>query len=91
MRPEDPEDIIRHVARRMAELREQAGLTQAAVAERTGMTATNYQRIEHGQQNVTVEMMVRIANALGVRTADFFAPLAVARRRRPGRPSKKAR
>jgi transcriptional regulator with XRE-family HTH domain len=75
----------------MAELREHAGLTQAEVAERTSMTVTNYQRIEHGQQNVTVEMMVRIANALGVRTADFFGPLAGARRRRPGRPSKRAR
>lgn len=57
MKPEDPQEVLRHVARRIAEQREHAGLTQADVAERTGMTVNNYQRIEHGQQNVTIEML----------------------------------
>lgn len=91
MKPDNPEDVIRHVARRIVELRERAELTQAEVAERTGMSVTNYQRIEHGGQNMTIEMMVRVASAVGVKTADFFAPPTSAKRRLPGRPKKTAR
>jgi transcriptional regulator with XRE-family HTH domain len=75
----------------MAELREEAGLTQAEVAERTGMNVTNYQRIEHGRQNVTVEMIVRVANALGVKAGELFVPGESSKTRRPGRPRKASR
>jgi transcriptional regulator with XRE-family HTH domain len=90
VRPEDPDAVIDHVAKRIVELRVQAGMTQAQVAERVGSTVSNYQRIEHGLQNVTVRMMVRVAGAIGVRTAELFEPLRAPKRARTvGRPSKK--
>lgn len=79
--------MIEHVARLIAELRTEAGLTQAEVAERIETTVSNYQRIEHGLQNTTIKMLVKIANAIGVPTASFFGPAPrTSRKRREGRP-----
>lgn len=46
--------------------REAAGLSQEAVAEKIGMTRTNYARIEYGKTNVTIETLIRIADGLGL-------------------------
>jgi transcriptional regulator with XRE-family HTH domain len=88
VKPEEVQEVIDHVARRIGELRTQVGVTQAHVAERLGMTLTNYQRVEHGLQNLTIKTTVRIANVLGVRTGEFFAPAKKPQRRRRGRPSR---
>jgi transcriptional regulator with XRE-family HTH domain len=82
---EDPEGVIQHVGRRIAELRERARLTQADVAERLETTVPNYQRIEHGTQNVTIRTMVKIAGILGARTGEFFAALESTEKRKRGR------
>lgn len=79
---EDPEKVIEQVGRRIAELREQAGLTQAEVAERVEMTVSNYQRIEHGHQNATISTLVKIAGAIGVPVGAFWQ---VPELPRPGR------
>ncbi|MGB8298939.1 MAG: helix-turn-helix transcriptional regulator [Polyangia bacterium] len=47
------------------------GLIQDGVAERLHMAMKNYQRIEYGQ-NVTLKMLARVANALGVSPADIL-------------------
>lgn len=60
------------VAKNIAALRKRAGLTQAEVANATGMQPSNYQRIEYGGQNLTIETMVKIASALGVDPGDFW-------------------
>jgi transcriptional regulator with XRE-family HTH domain len=83
------EKLKEHVGRRIAELRERAGFTQQDIADAIGTTTPNYQRIEHGIQNVTLETMSRVANALQVRVADFFAPVENVRPRRVGRPKAK--
>lgn len=69
---EDPERVIEQVGRRIAELRTKAGLTQADVAEKLRMTVSNYQRVEHGLQNLTVRTLVKIAGAVGAPTASLF-------------------
>ena len=79
---EDAEKLKDHVGRRIAELREAADLTQANVAEKIDTTVTNYQRIEHGTQNVTLETMAKIANAIGVKVGDFFTPFKTRPRRK---------
>ncbi|WP_437839265.1 helix-turn-helix domain-containing protein [Sorangium sp. So ce1153] len=89
MQPEDPELVIATVGRRIAELRAGAGRTQNEVAEALGTTVSNVQRIEHGLQNVTLRTLTKIANAIGVRVAEFFQePAAPAAPRRRGRPRK---
>jgi transcriptional regulator with XRE-family HTH domain len=86
VKDEDPQEIIELLALRICELRTQARLTQAQVAERLETTLTNYQRIEHGMQNLTVKTMVRIANAIGVKTSELFVSPTVKGRRIKGRP-----
>lgn len=86
---EDADRLKDHVGRRIAELRETKGLSQAAVAEAIQTTVPNLQRIEYGQQNLTLGTLTKIANAVGVRVAEFFAPLeSPKRRRKPGRPNR---
>jgi transcriptional regulator with XRE-family HTH domain len=87
---EEPEEVIKQVGLRIAELREKAGLTQAEVAETLGMTVTNYQRIEHGFQNFTAKTLVRVAGAVGVPVAMLFEPGRKLRSSR-GRPAKRNR
>lgn len=88
MTPEQPDDVRKNVGRRIAELRHAQGRTQESVAEQLGMQMKNYQRIERGLQNVTIKTLVRIANALGVSTAELFSP-AAPREVRRGRPPKR--
>jgi transcriptional regulator with XRE-family HTH domain len=64
---EDPDKVIERVGRRIAELREDAGLTQADVAKRLDTALTNLQRMEHGLQNLTIRTMVKLAGPLAFR------------------------
>lgn len=84
---EDAEKLKSHVGKRIAELRERHGLTQADVAEAVGTTVPNLQRIEYGTQNVTIETLTKIANAIGVKVVEMFAELDAPKRARTrGRP-----
>jgi len=85
---ENAEDVMARVGRRIGELREAAGLTQAQVAEELDMTVSNYQRIEHGLQNLSIKTMVRVAAALGVPAAKLLTATSTRRRGR-GRPKRK--
>ena len=69
---ETVQEVQARVAERIAELRKQAGLTQQQVAERAGMQPSNYQRIEYGGQNLTIETLVKIAQAIGVSVNEFW-------------------
>jgi transcriptional regulator with XRE-family HTH domain len=73
VRPDDPDDAVRRVSERIAEVRRAKGITQDAMAEALGCATKNYQRIEYGQ-NVTIKMLVNIANALGVPLTDLVPP-----------------
>jgi HTH-type transcriptional regulator / antitoxin HipB len=87
MAHEDPEQVIRDVGRRISEIRQGRGLTQEQAAERLDLSLKGYQFIERGVQNLTIKTLVRIATALGVRTAELFAAPA-SREVRRGRPRK---
>jgi transcriptional regulator with XRE-family HTH domain len=86
---ENADKLLEQIGRRIAELRENGGKTQAQVAEKVGMTVSNYQRIEHGLQNLSVKTMIRVAAAIGVLTAELFVPSKklAAKRGRPKRRS----
>lgn len=61
------------MAKRIAELRREKGITQEEMAEGLRCATNNYQRIEYGQ-NVTIKMLTRIANLLGVTVTDLVPP-----------------
>jgi len=56
--------------------REKRGLSQAALAERIGMTQANLSRLEKGDHKLTVELMLKLSHALDVEPVDLL-PLAI--------------
>jgi transcriptional regulator with XRE-family HTH domain len=71
---------VKRVARRIAQVRRAKGITQDEMAERLRCATKNYQRIEYGQ-NVTIKMLTRIANLLGVTVTDLVPPPPPRRKR----------
>lgn len=67
---------MRAVARRIAEVRRLAGITQEALAEQLGIALKNVQRIESGRQNLTLQTLARVATALGVAPPSLIADVS---------------
>ncbi|UBM58215.1 helix-turn-helix transcriptional regulator [Marinilongibacter aquaticus] len=53
------------IGRKIRELREAANLTQDQLAEMTGLKKPNLSRIENGKYNTGLDILSRIAEALG--------------------------
>jgi ribosome-binding protein aMBF1 (putative translation factor) len=81
---DDAEALKRNVGNHVAIARERAGLTQAAFAEKFGMSVTYVQRIERGAANLTLESLVKLARMVRTPVARLLAPTP--RQRRTGRP-----
>jgi len=85
VRREDPDQVVRDVGRRVAELRQELGLTQEQFAEDLGVHPRYLARIERGGQNLTLHRLVWLAGHLGVHAAELMvAPRS--REVRVGRP-----
>jgi UDP-N-acetylglucosamine 1-carboxyvinyltransferase len=56
---------MEHIGTRIADIRETAGLTQTALAQKINTTQSAIARIEAGKQNVSADMLKRIGKALG--------------------------
>lgn len=70
---EDAERLKQLVGRRVAEERRANELTQQQLAERIGDVSPQYVGlVEQGRQNLTIETMVKFANALSVGTRRLF-------------------
>ena len=82
MPPIDPDRVIANVGRRVGELRSALGWTQQEMADRAEITIKYVQRVEAGEENLTLRSLVRFANLLGVSVNDLFS------RPRSARPSR---
>lgn len=63
----DKESERRRIGLRIAELRKAKGLTQAQLAEKTGFSQSNIGRIETGKYSVGLDVLAKIADALGAK------------------------
>jgi transcriptional regulator with XRE-family HTH domain len=82
----DPDNLVRAIGRRVAELRREQGLTQQALAGKLRATMQWVQQIEYGA-NLTVHSLARVANALNVQLEALLVPPNLSSYvRRPGRP-----
>jgi transcriptional regulator with XRE-family HTH domain len=62
--------------KRLRFLREKAGLTQAAIAELSGISYDYYQNIEQGKRpNVSIRLIHQIAKAYGLSVHELFSPV----------------
>ncbi len=58
-------------ARRLAELREEAGISQYELAKRSGVSKQALSRLELGEREPSWQTVRKIAHALGVSVAEF--------------------
>jgi len=65
------EKILLHGANPVAEWRRHRGLTQVALAERAGVTQAAIASIERGKRKPSVELLMKLADALGVTMDDL--------------------
>lgn len=59
---------------RLKTLRLATGITQGELAEKTGSTASHVSRIERGQANPTLDLMVKLAGEVGGEVWDMVRP-----------------
>jgi transcriptional regulator with XRE-family HTH domain len=79
--------ILLRVGGRISEVRRDSGMTQAALAEKLGVTDKYVQQIEYGQVNIPLVTLGQIAGALGVEITALFDPPTTLKPK-PGRPPK---
>jgi transcriptional regulator with XRE-family HTH domain len=82
--------LLGRIAANARRLRARASLTQAAVAERCGLSLFTYQCVEAGETSVTSTTLALLCEGLAVDVREFFEPADAPPRRRRGRPSKEA-
>jgi transcriptional regulator with XRE-family HTH domain len=68
-------DLRPALGARVKELRRRRGFSQEELAGRAGLHWTYLSDLERGQQTPTVDVVNRLARALGTTLAEFFAPL----------------
>lgn len=83
----DPKRLRRDVGRRIAELRQEFGLTQEQLAELFEVSSRYVQSIEAGRENLTLDTLAKIARVLATDVVRFLEPPKT-KPPRPGRPRK---
>ncbi|MFF7717683.1 helix-turn-helix domain-containing protein [Streptomyces sp. NPDC007988] len=67
--------IRRAVGLRLRELRADAGRTQAGHAGQAGGDRAYYVNVENGKNDISLDKIVALADALGVEVAELFSGL----------------
>jgi transcriptional regulator with XRE-family HTH domain len=57
---------------KLFQLRSEAGITQARLAEKTNLSVDSISRIERGERAPSLESIEKISNALKIRSAELF-------------------
>lgn len=68
------DDIRKGLGKRIRTLRKLKALTQEELGEKAGISYKFVGEIERGKVNPSLDSLVRIANALGVKAGDLFPP-----------------
>ena len=58
-------EVAKQIGQRIQELRKEAGMTQTQLAEKCGIAQPNIARIEAGTYATSIDVLSRIAEALG--------------------------
>jgi len=68
-------DMRKLVGDNTARIRKEKGLTQEALAEKSGLSQQYISGLENGQRNPTIVTLYELATALGVGHLDLVTPL----------------
>ena len=70
--PEDPDEVILRVGKRIGQIRREKGITQRQLGEDLGVAVTWISKIETKGSNLGIKTIVKIANALGVEAKELW-------------------
>jgi len=65
-------EVLRHLARRIKELRRAKGWSQEELAERASMQRSYIADLERGHRNASIRTLVKVANALKVAVRELL-------------------
>lgn len=65
-------DRKRDIGRRIQEIRKRQGLSQEDVAGRADISPNYLSRIERGRENPTLDMILKLSDALGAQPRELF-------------------
>lgn len=65
------EKILEDLGRKLKHAREEAGLTQAELAEKAGLNANYYAVVERGEGNLSYEKLQRVLKVLNIKSLDI--------------------
>lgn len=74
----DSSSNVKPIGQQIRELRKSRGVSLAALAARTGRSVGNLSEIERGKSEVNIQVLQKIAYALGVNMTWFFSGNAIA-------------
>jgi transcriptional regulator with XRE-family HTH domain len=81
-------EVLGHIGANLLALRQRRGLTQQQLADAADVDLRFLQRLEQGQHNVSVAVLVALADALTVVPSRLFRETEAPPPRRRGRPRK---
>ena len=64
--------IIKEIANRIKQVREEKGLRQEDVAKKAGLDSNSYAKIERGESKPYGVTLVKIIKSLGVKSSDIL-------------------
>jgi transcriptional regulator with XRE-family HTH domain len=70
-------EVLAHVAANVRRTRARRALTQEQLSEAAGVDITTEQRIERAALNITLDVLVRLADALAVPPGALLRPAAL--------------
>ena len=79
--------VDKHVGNRLRQLRALRGITQAALADQTGVACQQVQKYEKGANRISASRLWEISRVLDVPISSFFEGLRTARSRRDKKPT----
>jgi transcriptional regulator with XRE-family HTH domain len=65
-------DIKQEFGKRLAQMRKDRKISQEQLAELSGLNRPYISGIEQGKRNVSLEVIVSLAKALGIQTKELF-------------------
>jgi transcriptional regulator with XRE-family HTH domain len=68
----DADRVVKHLGKRIAELRRERGLSQGTLAAKIRSTPQWISQLERGTRSPTVHTLCKLANALDVTLADLL-------------------
>ena len=69
-----PDEVPRAIGRRVRALRTELGISQEELAARASLHRNYVGSVERGERDIGIVALTRLATALRISLADFFAP-----------------